>query len=287
MMQKVIHITDIHMTAPPNLVVGLDPKSRFDDLVEKINTDHADAALCVISGDLTDQGDPSSYERLKASLDQLRLPYALTLGNHDNRKAFLQSAVRSHSDVEGFALETVDLGDARIVLLDTLDDARPDTGRLCQRRLDWFDSALGEAGDQPVVLFMHHPPRSIGTACFDAMMLNDPEPFWRIVKQHQNLRHIAFGHTHLNVTGCWGRISFSCNAGPCHHIALDLDNPVVTFVESLPRFDVLLLDGSDVVVHQVSLVPDALRLAREFPTPDGLGRFEYFNKPVRSGRHGA
>lgn len=263
------------MTAHPNLVVRLDPRQRFAALIDCINREHADARVCVISGDLTDDGTVGSYLSLQNALQTLQIPYLLTLGNHDNRTAFCEVFGNAHNNADGFAQQVMDIDDTRIILLDTLDDSRPDIGKLCPDRLAWFDECMSQGDDKNTVLFMHHPPRSIGTASFDAMMLNEPEVFWNVVGKHQNLRHIAFGHTHLDVTGLWDRLSFSCNSGPCHHIALDLANPVITFVDTLPRFDVLLIDGPSVIAHQTCVFPKHLRLAREYPTADGKGRFDY------------
>ncbi|TIQ52180.1 MAG: phosphodiesterase, partial [Mesorhizobium sp.] len=83
-MLKIIHVSDTHIAPAGQLVVGLDPHERLRQVVHAINTNHGDAALCVITGDLTDRGDEASYRVFRDIVSELKIPYRLLLGNHDN-----------------------------------------------------------------------------------------------------------------------------------------------------------------------------------------------------------
>ncbi|MCS5589753.1 MAG: metallophosphoesterase, partial [Candidatus Thioglobus sp.] len=67
---------------------GLDPCKRLETCIESINEYHSDADLCIITGDLTDQGDREAYRDLRGILKQLSIPYHLLVGNHDHRQIF-------------------------------------------------------------------------------------------------------------------------------------------------------------------------------------------------------
>ena len=62
---KLIHLTDLHLMPPGELLWGLDPFARFDAALVDIAAHHADADLCVITGDLTEKGDVAAYELLR------------------------------------------------------------------------------------------------------------------------------------------------------------------------------------------------------------------------------
>ncbi len=49
---KLIQITDIHFVPGKRLLHGLDPYERLRSCIADINTNHADADLCIITGDL-------------------------------------------------------------------------------------------------------------------------------------------------------------------------------------------------------------------------------------------
>jgi 3',5'-cyclic-AMP phosphodiesterase len=278
-MTKIIHVTDTHIAAPGQLVVGHDPRQRLAEVIASINQAHPDAALCVFSGDLTDRGDEAAYREFAAILGDLDLPYRLMMGNHDHRATFRKVFPHEPVDDAGFVQSVAAVGDLRLVLADTLDDARPDTGRLCPIRLEWLGDTLTRSTDRRSIVFMHHPPFSVGVPWFDAMMLNEPEAFQSLLRESGSVMHLAFGHLHLTTTGAWHGIPFSCNRGTCHRIALSFGSDRIEFVQSEPTYDVLKISDSGLSVHHTAPVAPAMLIAREYPTPDGFGRFEYLHSP--------
>ena len=46
-----------------------------------------DAAFVVVTGDLTDTGEPAAYEAFRAEISALSMPAHLMVGNHDDRGA--------------------------------------------------------------------------------------------------------------------------------------------------------------------------------------------------------
>ncbi|UES60125.1 phosphodiesterase (plasmid) [Roseibium aggregatum] len=275
---KIIHITDVHLVPEGRTVVGMDPAARFAEVVETVNTRHADADICIVSGDLTDHGDIDSYLRLGTLLEKLQLPVRLMMGNHDKRSNFRLAMPGMADDGSGYVQSVADFGDLRLILLDTLDDANAGTGILCRRRLSWFSERLAEARHQRIVVFMHHPPRSVGLSWFDDMMLEETSGFWSLVDAHPNVEHIAFGHLHVTTAGRWGRVSFSCNRGTCHRITLGSKTDAVEFVESEPTFDIITATDGALLVHHSAPVFEQGVIAREYPTDDGKGRLEFLNR---------
>jgi len=53
---KIIQITDTHLMPHGTDLHGLNPCERLEACISSINEFHADADLCFITGDLTDQG---------------------------------------------------------------------------------------------------------------------------------------------------------------------------------------------------------------------------------------
>ncbi|PZM12989.1 metallophosphoesterase [Rhizobium tubonense] len=271
-MVKIIHITDTHILPKSEKLMGLDPAARLESVIASVNKDHADADFAVFSGDLTDKGDIESYRLFADLLDGLRVPYTLTLGNHDNRSAFVDVFGREWLDHSGHIQNSTSIGDVCILVLDTLNDVRADRGRLCRDRLSWLRSRLGEQSLKQKIIFMHHPPKSVNVKWFDQMLLEHPEAFWDCLRSAGGAEHIAFGHTHLASTGRWGDTSFSSNRGTCHHILLNTATNYCEFYEGPPSYDVLIVDEGGIVVHNSSPVDRSAILAREYPTEDGKGK---------------
>ena len=61
---KIVQLTDIHLTTPGSTIAGRDSNTNFERAVSHMLECHADADALVITGDLSDWGDRSDYERL-------------------------------------------------------------------------------------------------------------------------------------------------------------------------------------------------------------------------------
>ena len=51
---KLLQITDTHITSENELIYSINTTKRLEYIVHHINKKHADADICMITGDLTD-----------------------------------------------------------------------------------------------------------------------------------------------------------------------------------------------------------------------------------------
>ena len=241
---KIIQVSDLHLVAPGDRLFGSNPLMRLEDCIADLNRHHADADLVVFSGDLTDNADPSAYAAMAERLSSLAAPYALMVGNHDDRTS-LAAAFPDIKMEGGFIQSTIDLPGGRVVLADTLEPGRVE-GRLCAARLAWLDAAIGGASD--VLLFLHHPPVAIGIPSLDDSRLADAHGLRPILQRHCNVRHIFAGHVHLLATGNWCGVPFTTARSTNHQSALRFSGPHEVSFEA-PAYTVVLARGGDVAVH--------------------------------------
>ena len=197
-MQKLIWLSDLHYDAQA-LVQSHDPRVRLEAAIDLINAHHADAACCVVTGDMVETASDASYAALRAALGRLSVPVLPLTGNHDSH-----ALLRTHLPVpEGampdFVQYAVGLDGHVLIALDTLDEGK-DSGLLCEARLNWLQTALEAAGDTPVSIFMHHPPVKLGLAMLDPDNLANAEAFWEIVDRYPSVRTIFAGHVHRPTT---------------------------------------------------------------------------------------
>lgn len=211
---KLLHFSDIHLTTPGKTIGGRDPNTNFERALSHALTDHADADLLAITGDLSDWGDAQDYERLKARLAELPLPVALCIGNHDNRATFLATFPQARDEM-GFAQGVTDVAGYRCLMLDTV---KPEShgGLYCEARLGWLQHQL-EAHPGPFLLFMHHNPMPTFLAPFDTIGLAGAEAFRALLARHNSkVRHVFFGHCHLPLSGSVGGVACSSLRGTNH-----------------------------------------------------------------------
>lgn len=271
---KIIHLTDLHLKKPPGTVLGIDPSERLATVIRSVNDNHADAALCVVTGDIADMAEPEAYRLAREMLSALSVPLALTLGNHDARTPFRQAFPTIATSEGGFIQDAIDLGPVAVVIVDTLDEDHPGQGLVCGARLAWLDRQLEVLAPKPVIVFMHHPPLSIGLAWFEPMLIANGSEVMAVLRRHENVLHLAFGHAHVNTSGTWQGLSFSGSRGTCHKILAHPARQTAEYVDQGAAYDLMIFSGNGLSVHSIDPAGPNRLIGREFATADEKGEFE-------------
>lgn len=251
---KTIVFTDIHMTVQPR-AGRPDPEARLRAGLAHALATNSDAGLILLCGDLTHRGDVASYAKLRGVLAGVPVPVVPMLGNHDDRAAFRAVFPEVPVDAGGFVQRVVPLGGYRLVTLDTLVVARngeafTHAGELCVARLAWLDRALGEAGDTPCIVAMHHPPHPTGFAAMDAIMLREGEAFHDLLARYGTVRHLICGHIHRTISGTYRGTPYAIFKSPVGQMPLlfdDTDSSVEC--DDPPAFGIVIAHENGVQVH--------------------------------------
>lgn len=216
--KKLLILSDIHLMARDENAHDLGNLARLRAAIDRINDGYGDAGLVVLAGDLADRGRSESYVDLSTELARLTVPYALTIGNHDNRDAFRAHFGDTYCDDNGFVQSAHDLGGLRILVLDSVKTGpTPEgwtnygAGCLCDARLHWLDRQM-EDHSGPVIVVMHHPTLHLGITT-DAIALETPEPFLDRLVAHGDVRGVFAGHIHMTTSAVAQGIVFTTLAG--------------------------------------------------------------------------
>lgn len=247
---KIVHVTDTHFVPQPATLYGLDPRARLDAAIDSIHADHSDADLLVITGDLAHWGEVPAYQALRQRLETLRLPVVLMVGNHDDRASLRAVFPEALNDGNGFVQSSRVENGHRLIFLDTKCEGTH-AGAYCEKRCAWLADELA-AGDEPVLLFMHHPAFLTGISSMDAITQKDADALWLVLQPRAHrIRHIFLGHVHRPISGNWRGISFSLIPGLNHQVALDLTphGEDIPGSHEPPAYSVVSVTEDSVVVH--------------------------------------
>ena len=156
---RIAHLSDTHLTAsgvPYNATI--DPFAALDRAAAVLARAVADGSgpeVIVVSGDLTDSGNPAAYHRLAATLGPLAPTVVYATGNHDVRTAF-------HTELLGVIdpaprLQIVRLPGLRILVLDS---TVPGKGHGCLEadHLAALAAELAHPHPGGSVVVLHHAP---------------------------------------------------------------------------------------------------------------------------------
>ena len=138
---KIIQITDTHLMPRGTELHGLNPCERLEACIASIKEFHADAELCIITGDLTDCGDREAYRDFRKILQQLPIPFHPLIGNHDNREIFSEVFPEVPLDKYGFVQQMLATEQGRFLLLDTVEHEKH-WGSYCEKRGAWLQDVL-------------------------------------------------------------------------------------------------------------------------------------------------
>lgn len=187
-------LSDIH--------IGFDRKADPEDNLVRLRAALARIAaapqrpdLLLLTGDLTEFGDATSYATLTATLAPLGIPCWPIPGNHDLREP-LVAAFPQVALADGFLHYAIALDGLRILMLDTFEPGRHG-GAFCPARAQWLSAQLAAHPDTPTLIAMHHPPFATGIAWMDP----DPDEPWlarfaAAIAGHPQIVAITCGHVH-------------------------------------------------------------------------------------------
>jgi Icc protein len=212
----------------------------------------------VVTGDLTADGRPQEYLRLRELLSPLPCPVHLLPGNHDQRDALRQAFPRLGAllrPAQSFLQYAVSVGDMRLVCLDTTVPGQPH-GELCAERLDWLDDTLRAAPRTPTLIAMHHPPFATGIAHMDRMGLREGlEDLAAILRLHPQVQRLLCGHLHRPIQCMFAGVLAQTSPSTAHQIHLGLSPGAAGAYTLEPPACLLHVWRAGLVTHQVMIDP--------------------------------
>ena len=187
---RIVQVTDLHVGLEGEDTYGIDVRANFlkvKDAILQMRPDHI-----VVSGDLCfDTGDKSVYIWIKQHLDELKIPYDIISGNHDDPVMLAEIFGLNHCLHNKQLYFAKTIGGYPFLFLDTT------SGHLSKEQLDWLQSEL-EQHQREIVIFMHHPPLMAGVPFMDGKhALKNQTEVQEILYQHPYPISIFTGHYHV------------------------------------------------------------------------------------------
>jgi 3',5'-cyclic-AMP phosphodiesterase len=224
----------IAQISDPHLRAGEDEPARA--LAAAVDTvlglDPLPAAV-VVTGDISDTGDPREYALARELLSPLPMPVHTIPGNHDDPSAFA-------------APSSTLAGGIRLILCDSTIPGRPG-GRL---DVGWVGDQLGDEA-APAILAMHHPPFAIGIPALDeiGMAVEDARALAELLAQRPQVRRVICGHVHRTVTTVLGGCGVLALTSTNLQARLDIGAAEYTMVHEPPQVAIHVLAGGELVSH--------------------------------------
>ena len=252
MSDKILLMSDIHITEPGVDIFGLNPADRFRLCLQDAVEHHADARHFFLMGDLTEHGHYNEYKVLEAILKNQPFEFTLMLGNHDRRSVFLKAFPNL---IEGFQQGSKKFGQTKIVYLDTLDEHAKNShgGLLCKERLRWLEANLSSDNTQAIILAHHHMLTS-GFNALDEINLLNGRYVAEAIAASRCCQMVISGHVHRTLVSTFRGVTHAMIKSPCHQMPMVLGSgDLYPSVSEPGGYGVLLLDGEIPILHHVDV----------------------------------
>ncbi|WP_194837170.1 metallophosphoesterase [Nocardia sp. XZ_19_369] len=208
----IVQLTDTHIRPAGERVHGkVDTYENLTHVLQQLRASQQRIDALVLSGDLTDNGSPEAYRRLRDAVEpvaaELGAQTVYVMGNHDDRAAFgteLLDTDCATADPDFTHDHVTDVAGLRVIALDSTTPRRHD-GRLEPEQLDWLAEQLRQPARHGTLLVLHHPPIPSPIAATEYLRLEQPELLDEVLAG-SDVRLIICGHNHLTGAAALGGI---------------------------------------------------------------------------------
>lgn len=178
-------LTDTHISN-----TNPQPLEDLQRSVADINA-QPDVDFVIVSGDLTESGDRQALETVKSTLDQLRVPYYATSGNHET--TWSESGVMDFSRVFGSNRFSFTYDSTFFIGFNSGPVIRMADGHVAPQDITWLQAQLDSVarqGDSKIIVITHYP-----------LQAGDVDNWFDVtdVLRRYNVQCIMGGHYHRNL----------------------------------------------------------------------------------------
>ncbi len=208
----IAQLSDPHICRREHFYKGVsDSNRKLLDAIEHLHTLDRRPDFVLLTGDLVDEGIAQEYAMARELLGQLRIPYYVIPGNHDDREQ-LRAAFSDHPYLprHGPLHYCIDAHAVRIVALDTSIPGKHH-GAIDAWGLNWLADTLGADLKTPTLLLMHHPPFLSGISYLDGCRYLEDDALAAVIRSTSNIEAVLCGHVHRSMVRRWaGTIVIAC-----------------------------------------------------------------------------
>ncbi|MFC7790231.1 phosphodiesterase [Microbacterium sp. MAHUQ-60] len=254
----IIHLSDPHLLAHgARHAGGSDSESNLAHTLDTVRRVHPHPSAIVITGDLTDFGEPDAYRRLRALIEpvaaDLGCPIVWVAGNHDERAALrvgLLDAPATEEPVTG----VWDLEGLRLIALDSSVPGWHH-GDIDEAQRSWLAQQLQHPAPHGTLIAMHHPPLPAHLPLFDILELRHQDELAEVIRG-TDVRGILAGHLHYSSSGMFAGVPVSVASSTCYTMNLGRPALEVNGMDAAQAFQLVHV-RPDVITHTVVPVADA------------------------------
>lgn len=255
---RIAQITDIHLFASETKqLLGLPTAHSFYAVLDQLKKVWPQPDMLLLTGDLSQDGKPESYQRLVDLLSPLEIPTYWLPGNHDQpvvmQEVLNQACVSPHKSFSA--------GGWQFLLLNSHVSGCVH-GQLSPESLGWLELQLQFNRQRPTLIGLHHPPFLVNSDWLDGSTLQNSEDLFRVIDRYPQVELVVFGHIHQEFDRQRNGVHYL--GSPSTSIQFEPESEKFSLDQVEPGFRLLnlYLDGTfETKIERVAYAHESLNLA--------------------------
>ena len=200
---RILQLTDCHLLSDPEAKLkGVPTTSSLREVLAFI-AENEEFDYLVISGDLAQDEKLETYRLLREMLGEWVARLRVIPGNHEDRNFIRQTFPEITAGSEDFLHFSLKAVGWRVIGLDSHVPGQV-WGSIEEEQLEWLKRELSLDSRSPTVLFVHHPPISVGSPWLDRIGLTEPAGLVDLISGSPQIRLVCSGHVHQEFVGRLG-----------------------------------------------------------------------------------
>jgi 3',5'-cyclic-AMP phosphodiesterase len=225
---SLLQITDLHIL--PGLdetFLGINTEHYFHATLDLAFAEHHHFDLILVTGDLTQDPCPASYQRILNRLEATNTPCICLPGNHDDYELMQQIFNTGRVSCRKQIL----LENWQLICLNSQIPGAPG-GRLSKQELLFLEDCLVSNPNHHALIAVHHHCLETKSPWMDTMIIENSEEFLAIINQYPQTKAITTGHIHQVMDTTTGSVRVLGTPSTCFQfkpetktITLDISTP--------------------------------------------------------------
>ncbi len=250
----IAQVTDIHLFAEEDhQLLGMPTTKSFQAVIERLEDLQSEVDIILLTGDLSGDGKPASYENLQNLLHPLQIPSYWIPGNHDS--AIVMNEVLNLGMIS--RRKSFERGSWNFILLNSSSPGCVH-GYLTNETLDWLNTELKTLSHNPTLIALHHPPLRVNSQWLDTSVLQNPQELFAVLDCHPQVKLVLFGHIHQEFQYQRHHVNYLGTPSTC--IQFKSQSPTFAIEHKAPGFRLLKLYPNGTWETWVERVPFVHRL---------------------------
>ena len=188
----ILQISDLHILAESQqTMLGLNTEQCFLHVLEKARSELNAIDLLLLTGDLAQNPNPLTYQRILKIVEKQGIPCYCLPGNHDDytlmQQVFTQSLIHCNKQVLLKNWQILNLNSQII---------GEEGGELSKQELQFLQKILDKTSEHHTLIAIHHHCIASGSQWLDKMQITNSEEFLTLLQQYPQVKAIIHGHIH-------------------------------------------------------------------------------------------